>query len=323
MELTKTIIELHQLFDTKTLNDHIVNSINDMDEFRAFSDVSTVLNLNVYNSVVIGDKKYMVRKLVHNFNDYLNEYLFGNFWTRIYLGIVEKILSLNDQKHKESLISDIVYLLMNLELDARDIYEHHKYMLESYYAEDGQDIEEKHFMIIIENHGCTNPFELVYYSVVYSHLLNIIEQLKLRFSSYIDENIYSSIYNQSSPRRWALGIDLNETVKKKVQDIKRIEWAGSGAELAELAAALIATDSLVYRNSDNNLNDGKIGAYLFMLFDVKEKLTTDQYYRYLNDIKQRKERVIFIDHLKTAFETYLEEGRKTEIKRRKKGKQSD
>lgn len=318
MDITKIIIDLHILFDQKTFKAFLLASIKELEGSEDFTDLSTVLGRNVYQLVNIGNKNRKVKELVENFRRHVFQHLSHNYWTKLYLGIVEKILSFNEPKFKEGLISDIYLLLSNLELDAKSIYDHERYILESYYAENGEDIEDKHYTQIYLNQGCTNPFQIVYYSVIYQYLVDIISQLRIRFNRYIDKEIIKSVLEQSMTRRWALGIDTDEDVKKQVQEETRIEWVGNGAELAELAAALIATDTLICKNSGNANTDGKIGAYLFMLFDIKDKVTPDQYYRMINDIKNRNDKVVFLEHLKSAFETYLEEGRKTVVKRRRK-----
>jgi len=175
----------------------------------------------------------------------------------------------------------------------------------------------------IRNPKCGNPFQVVYYQFIYTHLNQIIDQFKLRFGCYINEKTKAAIKEQEGKQRFIWAFNLDEDQKQKTEEGTRLIWGGNISDLTELAAALISTDSVKLQNAENEDNDGKIGAYLFMLFDIQKNMTPDQYYRYINDIKKRNDKVVFIDQLAIALKKYLEEGRKDVLKRRRKSRKSD
>ena len=322
-EITKTIIELHQLFDAATFRTHLLNSIKQLDGADDFDDLGSVLERNVYQIVKIGKAEHAVKELINNFNGYISRYLSNNFWTKLYIGIVEKLLSFHEPLYKEGLISDIYLILSNLNLDAKEIYDHHKYLLERYFEENGENVGEKFDFQIYLSPACINPFELAYYAKISEHLENLLVQLRIRFESYISEKVEASIREQIGKDRIVLAINLEDKDKKETPEENGLAWAGNISELAELAAALISTDSVKFNDSNDDEKDGKVGAYLFMLFDVQKNMTPDQYYRHINDIKQRNDKVVFMAQLKDALETYMEEGRKTVLKRRAKKRKLD
>ena len=243
----------------------------------------------------------------------------------LYLDITERLLDLHDMVAKELFLSEAFTSVNFLAVDIRDKILSYAIYLDFEPDEFDNIPVEKLDQLVSRSYffGEGKTLDLLsikYLQVIFQCINQFVGVIYERYARYIPEETIRFITEYKSNRR--IASLSNYTPSSNPSDnvtpsYSKLKWVNnSKLDLAELAAALIATESFEF--TDGNKNDGDIGAYLFRLFNVEQTNTPTDYYGHLKDIKKRNDRVVFLEQLKSAFEQYLDDGRKVKKKQRSK-----
>lgn len=322
MDIAKTVIEFHQLLDDQIFREKLTSFIKQHCHCDEPIELDAILNNSIFQIVKIGEGECNVGELVTEFQHYIEKFT-NDYLQRLYYAVIENLLNLQEPTKKESLISDLYLMLSNLILDAEMIHNVFLGYTQTRDLLDSSKNDDKNYddiWDVISLPNCVEPFEIIYYSTLHSSFSLIQNQIFIRFKHYVNESVLKTLKEQEGEDRIPMmGLRTKDIDAQESSKGIRLVWDSNKSNLAELAAALIATDSIKLHNlKEEEQTDGKIGAYLYMLLDAQKSMTPDEYYRQLNDIKQRNDRVVFIEELKHALVNYIEEGRKSILKRRRK-----
>ncbi len=290
------MIQCYQLLNDNSYNDCLASAKKQLRCTVEFTELKNIIkNKSILEEVtidIVDERTIGINELFEEFQRTIH-FRFKQTLNELIYGIIENLISLKDEKEKESLVSDIVVLLKQLCSDT------------DYFNKVLNTAKVPAF----NNIGCKNPFSRYYYLRLSTSFELYLKKIIQRYSLHISETAKSYIKSPPSLQAFMQLYSISEWEKTIAEqqaeqpDFPMLVWKGQKVDLTELAIALIQTGSLKIENGKST--EGSIGANLFTLFNVDTNMTEDKFWKAINDLKKRNKPVIFLNTLSQYCEDYI------------------
>jgi len=297
MSISQKMTQCYKLLNDDSYNSCLTKALHQLGSKIKLTELKSIINnKSILEDVTIEKVDEHNITIKEFFDEFVKtvQYTFRQTLNDLVFGIIKELLILKNTQEKESMVSDVIILLRQLESDSKYFNEMLKNARVPYY----------------NNINCKTPFSR-YYNIRLNSVLNLyLKKISERYYFHISE--YARTYIDTSPSLQAFFqlysiSEWEKTINDQSTDEVEypiLTWIGKKNDLTELTIGLIHTGSLKIEYGKNT--QGNIGATIFNLFNLDVNMTQVKFWGAINDLKKRgNSKAAFLNTLSKAYEEYV------------------